>query len=173
MCLALARKCPSAEIVGIDFCPAMLQIAAQKIKRAGLESRVKFVEADCQNTPFEAGAFDAATIAFGFRNFQNRAACLSEISRVLKSGGRLAMLEVSRANAAMESAQRVFMSHIVPNIAALFGGERASYKYLANTTLTYPYPREVEAMFAAAGFHKITTRKFGCGLVAITSGVKK
>ena len=173
VCVELARLAPRAEIVGADFCPEMLELAAKKAAAAGFGGRVKFTACDCQKTPFESGAFDAATIAFGFRNFQNRAAALAEISRILRRGGRLAMLEVSRAGKIMEPAQRIFMERVMPNIAALFGGKKDSYVYLAKTTLEYPRPREIEAMFAAAGFGEISTRKFGFGLVAITTGVKK
>ena len=65
------------------------------------------------------------------------------------------------------------MGRIVPNIAAVFGGNKADYEYLANTTLAYPLPEEVENMFRQAGFGNVETRKFGCGLVALTTGIKQ
>ncbi len=173
VCLELAKADKSAEIVASDFCPEMLEIAKQKAIVANLDKRIIFQQADCQNMPFESNNFDVATISFGFRNFQNRQACLTEIARILKTGGRLAILEVSRANAFIEWAQKIFMCTIVPIIATIFGGNKESYKYLANTTMAYPYPKEIEKMFTDAGFENIKTRKLAFGLVAITTGIKK
>ena len=86
----------------------MLAIAKQKAVLAKLENRITFQQADCQKMPFENEDFDVATISFGFRNFQNRQECLTEIARILKNNGQLAILEVSRANAFMEWAQKIF-----------------------------------------------------------------
>ena len=173
VCLELAKADKNANIVASDFCPEMLAIAKQKAVFAKLENRITFQQADCQKMPFENEDFDVATISFGFRNFQNRQECLTEIARILKNNGQLAILEVSRANAFMEWAQKIFMCTIVPIIATIFGGDKKSYQYLANTTMAYPYPKEVEKMFADAGFDNVKTHKLAFGLVAITTGVKK
>lgn len=172
VCAELARRDSSARILGIDLCPEMLEIAQRKIDKSKLSDRVKLMRADCENLPLADASFDAITISFGFRNFQNRERALAEIFRVLKPRGRLAVLEVSRAGKLSETAQKIFMTHVVPSIAAAFGGDIQNYKYLANTTLNYPFPSEITAMFAAAGFAQTTVKKFGCGLVAITTGIK-
>ena len=171
--IELAKTDSSAQILASDFCPEMIEIARKKSNKENLSERIKFIQADCENLPFEDNKFNAITISFGFRNFQNRQKCLVEIYRILAPKGRLAILEVSRAGTIMEFAQKIFMSLIVPTIAVIFGGRRDDYKYLANTTMSYPYPAQVEKMFAYAGFENIKTRKFGCGLVAITTGTKK
>ena len=173
VCIELAKSNLNAEIIGSDFCPEMLKIAEEKIAKANLNNRITFQQADCENLPFDDNSFDAITISFGFRNFQNREKCLNEITRILNLNGRLAILEVSRTNAIMEFAQRFFMCFFVPIIASILGGEKQSYKYLANTTMSYPYPKDVEKMLANAGLKEIKTYKMGCGLVAITTGVKK
>ncbi len=173
VCVELLKLDKTANVVGADFCPEMLEIAKEKIAKLELADRAKFLQADCENLPFENSTFDAVTISFGFRNFQNRQKCLGEIARVLKPNGRLAILEVSRANACLEFAQKIFMGTFVPTIASLLGGRKQDYTYLANTTMQYPFPKEVEKMFAEAGFENIKTKKFGCGLVAITTGTKK
>ena len=162
--LELAKTDASTKITASDFCNEMLSIAEKKSHANGFSERIKFVSADCQNLPFTDNSFNAATISFGFRNFQNRNACLCEIARIL---------EVARANRFLEFAQKVFMSAIVPFIATLFGGEKSSYKYLANSTLAYPKQPEIEDMFAQAGFENVKTIRMGCGLVAITTGIKK
>ena len=128
------------------------------------------MEADCQRLPFADGIFDAATISFGFRNFNDRPACLSEIARVLKAGAPLCVLEVARAEGLFEPVQKFFMCSAVPKIAKLFGGESADYEYLAKTTMYYPKRAEVEKMFSDAGFKNVKTRPMAFGMVAITSG---
>lgn len=171
--LELAKTDASAKITASDFCQEMLNVAERKSQDNGFSKRIKFLFADCQHLPFENESFNVATISFGFRNFQNRSACLTEIARVLKPSGRLAILEVARANRFLEFAQKIFMSAIVPFIATLFGGDKSSYQYLANSTLAYPKQEEVEKMFVQAGFENVKTIRMGCGLVAITTGVKK
>lgn len=173
--LALAKKDASAEITAADFCPEMLEVARAKIARqpAQIAGRITTQRADCLALPFAPETFDAATISFGFRNFQNREKCLEQINTILKRGGKLAVLEVSRARGFFGAAQHFFMGRIVPDIAAVFGGNKADYEYLANTTLAYPLPEEVENMFRQAGFGNVETRKFGCGLVALTTGIKQ
>ncbi len=173
VCIELAKTSSSAKIIGADFCTEMLQIAERKIKKAQLSERITFKQADCQNLPFADNSFNAVTISFGFRNFQNREKCLKEIARILCSGGTLAILEVSRTNTFMEFAQKIFMCSIVPIIASILGGEKQNYQYLANTTMSYPFPNEIEKMFADSGFEEIKTHKMGCGLIAITTGIKK
>lgn len=172
VCIELARACPTAKITGVDFCQQMLEIAAQKIAARRLAGRIELVEADCSSTPFEAESFDALTISFGFRNFHDRQKSLSEINRILKPGGRLCILEVSRANRFFEGAQHIFMGSVVPLIAQIFGGRRQDYQYLAKTTFAYPRPEEIRRMLSSAGFSKTRVRKFAFGLVALTISEK-
>jgi len=171
VCIEIARRFPKAKIVGLDFCGPMLELAKKKAEKFG--ANAGFAEADCENLPFPDNAFDGATIAFGFRNFRDRPACLREIARVLKSGARLAVLEVAKAPRITRAAQNFFMRKFVPTAAAVLGGNKKDYEYLAETTMSYPSAAEIEKMFADAGFENAKTRPFAFGLVAITSGEKK
>lgn len=166
VCAEFLKRDASCRVTGVDFCREMLEIARKKC--AG--ERSEFVEADCQRLPFADGTFDAATISFGFRNFNDRPACLSETARVLKAGAPLCVLEVARAEGLFEPVQKFFMCSAVPKIAKLFGGESADYEYLAKTTMYYPKRTEVEKMFSDAGFKNVKTRPMAFGMVAITSG---
>lgn len=171
--LEIAKRSPAAKITGVDFCAEMLSIAEGKIRRAGFSDRVEFLMRDCLNSGLPAESFDSLTVSFGFRNFQNRQAGLAEMARVLKKGGALCILEVSRAGGILESAQSFFMGCVVPAIAGALGGNKADYQYLAKTTSEYPRPAEIEKMLCEAGFGGVRVRKFGCGLVALTTAVKK
>ena len=170
--LEIAKRAPSAEITGVDFCAEMLAIAEEKIRRAGFSDRVEFLMRDCLKCGLPAESFDSLTVSFGFRNFQDRESGLAEMARVLKKGGALCILEVSRAGGVLEAAQAFFMGRVVPTIAGVLGGDKADYQYLAKTTLSYPHPDEIEKMLQNAGFGDVRARKFGCGLVALTTAVK-
>lgn len=168
VCRELLRQDTSCHVTGADFCAEMLVLAREKCP----SERAVFLEADCRNLPFEDDTFDAATISFGFRNFNDRPACLAEIARVLKSDAPLCVLEVARAGGVFESLQKIFMCRIVPTVALFFGGDKTDYQYLAKTTMNYPRGAEVEKMFRDAGFQNVRTIRLAFGMVAITSGVK-
>ncbi len=163
---------PSTEVVCVDFCPEMLEAAKMKIKKSPYFARAKFEAADCENLPFDGGSFDGATLAFGFRNFENRQKCLREIFRVLKPGAAVAMLEVSRCAAYLRPFQRFFMCTFVPAVARVLGANPRDYAYLGKTSMDYPPKRVVESMFASAGFRCVRTESMGFGMVAITCAKK-
>ena len=167
VCAEILKQNKLCRATGADFCAEMLELARKKCPE-----RTAFIEADCRQLPFESSHFDAATISFGFRNFNDRPSCLKEIARILKNGAPLCVLEVARANGFFEKLQKIFMCYIVPFVARFFGGEKADYEYLAKTTLNYPHQAEVEKMFAEAGFKNVRTKKLAFGMVAITCGVK-
>ncbi len=174
--LEILKAHPGARVTGADFCAPMLEKARKKIEGAdakypgkSLLGRAEFVEADCEHLPFADGAFSGATAAFGFRNFENREACLKEIRRVLKGGAMFHCLEVARTKKILSPAQYAFMKWIVPAIGAAAGGRREDYLYLGESTLRYPTQPEVEQIFRNAGFERVQTRPMMFGFVAITS----
>ena len=170
--IGIAKANQAAKILAADFCADMLKVARAKVLKAGFADRIEIAEADCRHLSFEDATFDAVTISFGFRNFENRKECLKELARVLKAGGKIAMLEVARANKIMQIPQEIFMGKFVPTIASICGGNADDYKYLAKTTLEYPRNSEIKKMFEEAGFKNVKIRVMGFGLVAITSAHK-
>ncbi len=173
VCLELSRSIPGASIIGIDFCPQMLAAAKEKAAKYAPNSKIEFLNGDCCALPFEDSRFDAATIAFGFRNFNDRRKCLEEIARVLKPDGLLAILEVARAGGIFAFFQRVFMCGAVPAIAKIFGGRREDYKYLAHTTMDYPHNPEVMRILESAGFSMVKIAPMAFGMVALNTAQKK
>ena len=170
--VAVAEADEKSKICGVDFCAEMLDAAKAKAAGKNLSGRIEFAEADCSSLPFADETFDGAAISFGFRNFKDRKKCLEEIFRVLKPGGKIAMLEVARANKFIAPAQKFFMWHLVPAIAKICGSDPRDYKYLAKTTLEYPSNPEVAGMFSESGFKNVAIKPQGFGLVAITHAVK-
>ncbi len=173
VCIAIAKRAPNAEIVGVDFCKDMLARAREKAGRLNPAKAPIFIESDCSALPFQGETFDGVSVAFGFRNFEDRQKCLKEAARVLKPGGKFAMLEVAKAEGIFSMPQRIFMSKAVPLVARLLGGTKCDYQYLAATTLAYPANAEIREMFGAAGFRDFKRISLAFGMVAISSGVKK
>lgn len=167
--LEILKLDPDVGVVCADLCAEMLELAKKKISAAGFQKRAEFILADARRLPFEAASFSACTISFGFRNFQNRSECLTEISRVLAPSGRLSILEVSKAPKVFEPAQRFFMCACVPAIASLCGAKnKADYKYLAKTTMEFPSQPELFKMLRASNFKNPRSKYFAFGFVALT-----
>lgn len=170
--LSILKKYPQAKLICCDLCEEMLEIAKVKIAKAGFEKNVEFVCADASKMPFESNSFCACTISFGFRNFQDRAACLKEISRVLENDGSLLILEVARAPKCFSAIQNFFMESIMPNIAKIFGGEKADYIYLAKTTREFPNKHELKKLIESNGFKNTKSKSFAFGFTALTISEK-
>ena len=151
LALMLKERAPGAEVVGADFAPPMLAIARRKAEARGLE--VRFLEADALALPFPDGAFDAVTIAFGFRNFADYEKALRELYRVLAPGGRLVVLEFPPPpKGAFGLVYRVYFQRVLPFLGGLISGNFGAYRYLPESVEAFPAPEALKAMMAAAGF---------------------
>ena len=140
----------TAAVVGADFAPPMLAIARRKAEARGLE--VRFLEADALALPFPDGAFDAVTIAFGFRNFADYEKALGELYRVLAPGGRLVVLEFPPPpKGAFGLVYRVYFQRVLPFLGGLISGNFGAYRYLPESVEAFPAPEALKAMMAAAG----------------------
>ena len=148
--LAAARRFPSAHVTGLDLTSAMLEIGVRKVAASGLAERIALQAGDAAALPFADGAFDVALCAFGFRNFPDIPAALSEAACVLRDEGRLAVLEFFRPRSALLGA---FTAGWVRCLAALFAkGRIAGYAYLRASIATTCSSDEFAAMARTAGF---------------------
>ena len=167
LALAIARRHPDVEVVGVDPSRNMLAIGARKVARAGLEGRVSVREGEAYALPFEDDAFDAATIAFGIRNVPDRARGMRELARVTRPGGRVAVLELGEPRGRVLGAlARFHVHHVVPALGALLSGKR-EYRYLQRSIAAFPPAEEFAALMGAAGLAdvSITPLTFGaCSL---------
>jgi demethylmenaquinone methyltransferase/2-methoxy-6-polyprenyl-1,4-benzoquinol methylase len=151
LAIAIARGCPGATVVGLDPSPKMLAIAHDKLMRADLGSRVSLVEGDAQALPFRDCELDAATIAFGIRNVPDRALALRELARVVRPGGRIAVLELGEPRkGVLGAAARFHCRFVVPRLGALLGGKR-EYRYLQTSVAAFPPPEQFAEMMRGAG----------------------
>lgn len=149
--LKIKRQSPSTLITGSDFVPQMLDLARRKAKAAHLS--IRFEEADALSLPYPDSSFDAVTCAFGFRNFADYRAGLSEFARVLGSGGRLVILEFPPpSRGPFGQLFRLYFRQILPRIGGLVSGNADAYAYLPESVLAFPEPEELLTMLRQSGF---------------------
>jgi len=158
-----ARRAGAAEVVGLDFSERMLERA--RAKAPGLE----WVLGDLLALPFEDASFDAATVGFGVRNVEELEAGLRELRRVLRPGGRLAVLEITTPRGVVAPFYRVWFDRIIPLLGRLVPGG-AAYTYLPASVRRFPTPEELAALLARSGFDRVRFRLFAGGIVALHVG---
>ena len=167
LALALLHRA-GARVTGADFSAGMLRVAREKAGKRGLG--LPLVQADALALPFTAGSFDAATVAFGVRNFQDLDAGLREISRVLKPGGRLAILEFSSPDRSLFGAlYRFYFREILPFVGRLVSGDSGAYAYLPATVERFPDAPELATKLNAAGFTVLQQRRLTGGIATLHS----
>jgi demethylmenaquinone methyltransferase/2-methoxy-6-polyprenyl-1,4-benzoquinol methylase len=166
---ALARRLRGGVAVfGMDFCEPMLERAeTRKAARPVRYANVEFMFGDAGNIPLPEASFDAVTIAFGLRNFADRAACLAEIRRVLRPDGRLFILEFSRPWRLVRPAYDGYLRRVVPGLAGFLTGDRRAYEYLGDTIGAFPGRQELTAEIRAAGYGAVSARSMTMGIVAL------
>src|ERR1700690_3966123 len=162
---------PGATVLGMDFCSPMLDEArAKQARLPGTGQAVEFRQGDALALPLPDGGFDAVTIAFGLRNMADRARCLAEIRRVLRPGGRVHILEFSRARPWLRPLYEFHLRRVAPLVAGLLTGDRAAYDYLRTSIGAFPGPGELSQEIRAAGFEQVTATLMTQGIVALHSG---
>jgi len=161
----LRHALPRAQIVGLDFSRPLLTQA----KDRGL---AELAEADALKLPFSDGSFDAVTIAFGLRNFWNRAAGLNEIARVLKPGGLFGLLEFSPPPMPWKLFWNLYLYHLMPFVAQLVAQQGNSFRYLARSIADFPSPSALNHELSSAGLKLLFSRSFALRLVQLTICVR-
>ena len=138
--LEILRQAPEVTVVGLDPSPGMLDIGRRKVREDGLAEKVELIEGDAQALPFEDDAFDGITMAFGIRNVPDRGRALREMARVLRPGGRAAILELSEPRGGlMAPFARLHIHVVVPWVGSLLSGS-AEYRYLQQSIEAFPAP---------------------------------
>ncbi|MCD7962992.1 MAG: bifunctional demethylmenaquinone methyltransferase/2-methoxy-6-polyprenyl-1,4-benzoquinol methylase UbiE [Rikenellaceae bacterium] len=174
MAFMLSRKIPGAIIHGADLSPEMLAIAKEKALKKDLDSHLTFEEADGENLPYEDNTFDAVTIAFGIRNFEDIPKGLEQIYRVLRSGGRYYILEFSMpGNTIINKLYTFYFRKFLPYIGGLVSGDRKAYRYLQESVENFPYGERFVRILSDTGFKENKMINLTFGLVKIYTGIKK
>jgi demethylmenaquinone methyltransferase/2-methoxy-6-polyprenyl-1,4-benzoquinol methylase len=171
LALELRRRIgPDGRVVGCDFSEPMLELARHKSGEEGLP--VEFGWADALELPYGDGSFDAVTIGFGARNLADLERGISEMTRVLRPGGRLVILEISRPQRQpLAGFYSLWFDRLVPVLGTLAGDPEA-YSYLPDSVRTFPEPERLAAMLDAGGLGEIRWLLLAGGIIAIHSGTK-
>ena len=164
----------TASIVGADFCPAMLSRAVAKAARGGAAGRVTFVEADAQALPFADGTFQLVSNAFGLRNVADTDRGLAEMVRVVRTGGRVAVLEFSRPrHRLLGRLYRWYFRYLLPLVGQLLSRSReGAYKYLPESVLRFPDNDDLAALMRKQGLTEVRYYPFTLGIATLYVGVK-
>jgi demethylmenaquinone methyltransferase / 2-methoxy-6-polyprenyl-1,4-benzoquinol methylase len=172
LALELRRRIGAdGRVVGSDFSERMLELARAKSAERGLA--VEFGWADALDLPFGDASFDAVTIGFGARNLADLDRGLAEMARVLRPGGRLVVLEITRPHRQpLASFYSLWFDQVVPWLGAL-AGDAEAYGYLPESVRSFPEPKRLAAMIDAAGFERIRWLLLAGGIIAIHSATKR
>jgi demethylmenaquinone methyltransferase / 2-methoxy-6-polyprenyl-1,4-benzoquinol methylase len=167
--LAIAARTATpraARVVGVDFAGAMLEIGRDKAARAGLAHEVTFVRGDATRIPLADSSMDAVTVAFGIRNVEDVPAACREMRRVLRRGGRLAILEFAIPTMpVIRSAYLTYFRHILPAIGRLVSRHSAAYGYLPDSVGAFATPAQLVSTLQASGFVDVAAVRMTCGIV--------
>jgi demethylmenaquinone methyltransferase/2-methoxy-6-polyprenyl-1,4-benzoquinol methylase len=171
--LALARQGRPASVLGTDFSPEMLEVAKRKAASYDGGTELTFEVRDAQALSLPDGSFDVVTVAFGVRNFPDRAANFREVLRVLKPGGRYLVLEFSRPPfAPFRALYHFYLDVAIPLIGGLLTRDRASFVYLNRSIKAFPAQDALADELRAAGFRDVSWRNLTFGVVAIHTAVR-
>ncbi|MDV7187046.1 bifunctional demethylmenaquinone methyltransferase/2-methoxy-6-polyprenyl-1,4-benzoquinol methylase UbiE [Lutibacter sp. TH_r2] len=155
------------KIVGFDISPGMLEVGRKKIKKLKL-NQIDMILGDSENMPFENNSFDAITVAFGVRNFENLEKGLKEILRVLKPNGTFVVLETSvPTKFPFKQGYKIYTNFIMPTIGKLFSKDKVAYKYLSDSAATFPYGEAFNNILQKIGFNSIENRPQTLGVATI------
>lgn len=161
------------KIIGIDISEGMLDLGRKKITARNLDSTIQLYTGDSENIGFEADTFDAITVAFGVRNFQNLSKGLEEMRRVLKPGGKLVVLEFSKPkNVLFKGVYNIYMNNIAPGFGKMVAKNKDAYQYLNDSVQAFPEGESFLGIMKEAGFNQTYLQKLTLGICTIYCGTK-
>ncbi|MEJ1224061.1 bifunctional demethylmenaquinone methyltransferase/2-methoxy-6-polyprenyl-1,4-benzoquinol methylase UbiE [Sediminicola sp. 1XM1-17] len=161
------------KIVGLDISAGMLEVGKKKINEKKLASTIEMVVGDSEDLPFEENTFDAVTVAFGVRNFDNLEKGLAEIYRVLQPGGTFVVLETSvPTKTPFKQGYHFYTKNILPKIGRLFSKDDSAYAYLSESAAVFPHGREFNNILKKIGFIGVENKPQTFGVASIYVATK-
>ena len=168
LAIALAKKIEGSTIYGADFSSEMLAVAKQKIEMLGLSERISLTECNAEDIPLEDEAVDAATVAFGVRNFEHQKEALTEMKRTIRKGGHLIVLEFSNPSCGfIRWCYRLYSHYILPAIGRLISKHATAYTYLPDSIDKFASPQAFTALLEEVGFDHIERKSLSMGIAHI------
>jgi demethylmenaquinone methyltransferase/2-methoxy-6-polyprenyl-1,4-benzoquinol methylase len=167
------HKQGAQHIMGVDISEGMIKVGQKKIAQKGLNQAITLTTGDCAQLKFEDNTFDVITVAFGVRNFEQRAQSLQEMYRVLKPEGKVIILEFSTPEQfPMKQLYGFYFRQILPFVGGLISGDRAAYTYLPNSVYRFPQSKAFLKELSEAQFKKVYDQRLTFGIASIYYGQK-
>ncbi|REE94274.1 demethylmenaquinone methyltransferase/2-methoxy-6-polyprenyl-1,4-benzoquinol methylase [Paenibacillus taihuensis] len=171
--IALAKESVSGGIVGLDFSQNMLEVGKQKVKHEGLDHQISLVQGNAMALPFEDNRFDYATIGFGLRNVPDLEQVLREMMRVVKPGGQVVCLEMSKPTLQpFKAIYYFYFEKVMPAIGKLVAKKYEQYKWLPESLKTFPDSKQLAAKYREIGLTNVRVFPFVFGVAALHIGTK-
>jgi len=161
------------ELIGTDISEGMMNIGRDKVKKLGLEQTISFAKEDCTELSFEESTFDAITVAFGIRNFENLDKGLSEMHRVLKKDGHLVILELTTPDFfPMKQLFAIYSKIVIPTLGKLLSKDNNAYSYLPQTIKAFPQGEIMKGVIEKAGFSEVNFKRLTFGICTLYTAAK-
>ncbi len=164
----LLAKANTDKVVGLDISEGMLEVGRKKVSQLNLDSKIEMILGDSEKLPFDDHTFDAITVGFGVRNFEDLDQGLNEIFRVLKPKGIFVVLETSQpANFPMKQGFTFYSKYIIPAVGKMFSKDKNAYQYLPESAAVFPYGEEFNNILLKTGFNtsKVFPQTFGAATI--------
>jgi demethylmenaquinone methyltransferase/2-methoxy-6-polyprenyl-1,4-benzoquinol methylase len=160
-------------VTGLDLSRGMLDVGIEKIRRLQWSDRIEMMQGDSENLPFENNTFDAITVSFGVRNFENLDQGLQEMARVLKPGGKMVILEFSKPRGwVIAPIFRLYSNHILPRVGSWISKDKSAYTYLPESVEAFPSDELFLQHLRATGLESCTQHRLTFGIASIYTGIK-
>lgn len=168
-----SQAIPDAKVIGLDISSGMLAVGKEKIKALSLDSKIDMVLGDSENIPYEDNYFDAITVSYGVRNFEDLNKGLQEIHRVLKPGGTFVVLETSvPTKFPFKQGYQIHSKILLPLIGKLFSKDQTAYSYLSESANSFPYGEAFNKILKQNGFNNVIDMPVTLGVSTIYKATK-
>lgn len=161
------------KIVGLDISAGMLEVGKQKIAKANLTNKIEMIIGDSEKMPFSNDTFDAITVSFGVRNFENLDKGLTEIYRILKPGGKFVVLETSNPTKfPFKQGYKFHTNILLPIIGKIFSKDKIAYSYLSESANSFPFGEAFNNILRKNGFKNVNNLPVTFGVASIYTAFK-
>ncbi|KFF14739.1 bifunctional demethylmenaquinone methyltransferase/2-methoxy-6-polyprenyl-1,4-benzoquinol methylase UbiE [Chryseobacterium soli] len=166
------EKGTNAKVIGLDLSQQMLNVGVIKIKKLNLDGKISMQKGDAENLPFEENRFDAVSVAFGVRNFENLRKGLAELRRVVKDNKSVYILEFSKVEGFLGPFYMFYFKNVLPAIGRLISKDNRAYTYLPDSVNAFPFGEKMKQILLDTGFKKVEYKKLSLGIATIYKATK-
>jgi demethylmenaquinone methyltransferase / 2-methoxy-6-polyprenyl-1,4-benzoquinol methylase len=166
------EKGTGSKVIGLDLSQQMLNVGVIKIKKLKLDGKISMQKGDAENLPFEDNRFDAVSVAFGVRNFENLTKGLAELRRVVKDNKSVYILEFSKVEGFLAPFYMFYFKNVLPAIGRLVSKDNRAYTYLPDSVNAFPFGEKMRQILLDTGFKKVEYKKLSLGIATIYKATK-